>query len=408
MNKKLKAFILIVFFIGIAFLSYKVGFFAGEESILRQPPSQIVNPEPQDLEEKVDFSVFWEAWRKLEKDILKKEKIDYQKMIYGAIKGMVESLKDPYTTFFTPKETENFNEELSGKYEGVGMEVGIKEEKLTVVSPFENTPAKNAGLRPGDKILKVNDSFTDNLSLEEAVSLIKGPKGTEVTLLIGRENWPVPKEITLKRAVIKIPTLKLELKDAENGEQIVLIKIYQFNRILPQEFKTASSQILNSKAKKIILDLRNNPGGYLEVAQYITGWFLEKGDMVVWQDFGEGKERKSYESQGPSKFSQYPMVVLINEGSASGAEILAGALRDIRGIQLIGEKSFGKGSVQEQISLQDNSSLKITISEWLTPDGYSINEKGLTPDIEVKMTEEDWETEKDPQLKKALEIVKGL
>jgi len=408
MNKKLKAFILIIFFAAIAFSSYKFGFFAGKESILRLPPSYLINTEkPIEIGGGADFSVFWEAWRKLEMDFLKKEKIDYQEMIYGAIKGMVTSLGDPYTTFFTPKETEELEEELSGKYEGVGMEVGIRDKKVIVISPLEGTPAQEAGLKPGDKILKVNDTFTENLSLEEVVKIIRGPKDTEVTLLIQRESWTGPKEVILKRTVIKIPTLKWEIKEIDD-EEILLIKIYQFNKILPQEFRNASFEILGSQARKIILDLRNNPGGYLEVAQYIAGWFLEKGDVVVWQDFGEGKERKAYKAQGSSEFSKYPLVVLINEGSASGAEILAGALRDVRNVKLIGEKSFGKGSVQEQIFLKDDSSLKVTLSQWLTPNGDSIDGKGLVPDIEVEITEEDWEENRDPQLKKALEIIKDL
>jgi len=408
MNKKLKAFILIIFFAAIAFSSYKFGFFAGKESILRLPPSYLINTEkPIEIGGGADFSVFWEAWRKLEMDFLKKEKIDYQEMIYGAIKGMVTSLGDPYTTFFTPEETEELEEELSGKYEGVGMEVGIRDKKVIVISPLEGTPAQEAGLKPGDKILKVNDTFTENLSLEEVVKMIRGPKDTEVTLLIQRESWTGPKEVILKRTVIKIPTLKWEIKEIDD-EEILLIKIYQFNKILPQEFRNASFEILGSQARKIILDLRNNPGGYLEVAQYIAGWFLEKGDVVVWQDFGEGKERKAYKAQGSSEFSKYPLVVLINEGSASGAEILAGALRDVRNVKLIGEKSFGKGSVQEQIFLKDDSSLKVTLSQWLTPNGDSIDGKGLVPDIEVEITEEDWEENRDPQLKKALEIIKNL
>ena len=408
MNKKLKAFILIIFFVAIAFSGYKVGFFAGKESILRLPPSYLINTEkPIEIGGGADFSVFWEAWRKLEMDFLKKEKIDYQEMIYGAIKGMVTSLGDPYTTFFTPKETEELEEELSGKYEGVGMEVGIRDKKVIVISPLEGTPAQEAGLKPGDKILKVNDTFTENLSLEEVVKIIRGPKDTEVTLLIQRESWTGPKEVILKRTVIKIPTLKWEIKEIDD-EEILLIKIYQFNKILPQEFRNASFEILGSQARKIILDLRNNPGGYLEVAQYIAGWFLEKGDVVVWQDFGEGKERKAYKAQGSSEFSKYPLVVLINEGSASGAEILAGALRDVRNVKLIGEKSFGKGSVQEQIFFKDDSSLKVTLSQWLTPNGDSIDGKGLVPDIEVEITEEDWEENRDPQLKKALEIIKDL
>ena len=400
--KKIKTILIIFAFLGVGFFAYKFGVFVGEENILKTPPPQIIN---QDLgqPEDVNFSIFWEAWRKLEREFLEKEKIDYQKMVYGAIKGMVETLEDPYTTFFTPQQTEEFTQELSGKYEGVGMEIGIKDSELQVITPFEGTPAYQAGLRPGDKILKIEETLTHELPVEEAARLIRGPKGTEVRLLIQRESWPEPKEIKLKRAVIKIPTLKWEIKE----DDIALIKIYQFNQIVDSEFEKASLKILKSNVKRIILDLRNNPGGYLDKAVEIAGWFLPKGEVVVWQDMGEGKERKPYKSKGPSSFASYPLVVLINQGTASGAEILAGALRDQRGVKLVGENSFGKGSVQERLDLSDGSSLKITIAKWLTPKGESINKKGLSPDIEVEMSEEDWEKARDPQLEKAIEILKS-
>jgi len=409
--KKIKIVILIIGFFVVSFLcflSYQAGIFIGQENILRTSPAQISNSHSEDIGEKVDFSVFWEAWRKLEMNFLKKEKIDYQKMIYGAIRGMVASMEDPYTTFFAPEETEEFEEELEGKYQGVGMEVGIKNKKLTVISPLEGAPAQKAGIKSGDFILEINDKATENLSIEEAIKSIRGPKDTEVTLLVNRETWEHPQKITLKRALIKIPTLKLEFKELGEKDPIVYLKIYQFNKILDAEFKEAAQKVLNTSSKKIILDLRNNPGGFLEVAQHIGGWFLERGKNITWQDSGEGKEKKAYYAQGPAVFSHYALVVLINQGSASGAEILAGALRDNRGVKLIGEKSFGKGSVQEQIFLQDKSSLKVTMAKWLTPNGDSIDGKGLLPDIEVKLTEKDWEEGKDSQLDKALEIISQL
>lgn len=417
-----KVLILIIGFLlasFLCFLSYQTGIFVGQENILRTPPSQISNSSSKDIGEKVDFSVFWETWRKLEMNLLKKEKIDYQKMIYGAIKGMVASVEDPYTTFFAPDETEEFEEELEGKYQGVGMEVAIKNKKLTVVSPLGGSPAEKAGIKSGDTILEIDNNATENFSLEGAIRSIRGPKDTEVTLLIDRQGWDHPQKIVLKRAVVKIPTLKLEFKrleagsgsesGSEAGNPVIYLKIYQFNKILDAEFKEAAQKILNTlSSQKIILDLRNNPGGFLEVAQHIGGWFLERGKVITWQDTGEGKERKAYYAQGPAIFSHYPIVVLINQGSASGAEILAGALRDNRGVKLIGEKSFGKGSVQEQIFLQDKSSLKVTVAKWLTPNGESIDEKGLLPDTEVALTEKDWEQGKDPQLDKALEIISQM
>ena len=397
-----KRVVLILVILGVAFVSFQVGVFMEKERILGTPPDIII--EGEGAPEKVNFAIFWEVWRKMESDFLRKEKIDYQGMVYGAIRGMLETLEDPYTTFFNPTEAEEFEEELSGEYQGVGMMIDIKENELTVISPLEESPAQKIGIRAGDKILKIDGTFTRDISIEEAVKLIRGPKGTEVKLSIQREGWQDPQEFEIKREVIKIPTLKWELKE----DNIALIEIYQFNKILSSEFEKESIEILNSPAQKIILDLRNNPGGYLEVAQKIAGWFLEKGEVVVWQDSGEGKEREVYKSKGPARFSQYPTVVLINEGSASGAEILAGALRDNRQVQLIGKKSFGKGSVQEQVFLSDNSSMKITIANWLTPNGTSIDEAGLTPDVEVEMTDEDWEEDRDPQLNRAIEIIKDL
>ena len=355
----------------------------------------------------VDFSLFWEAWQVVENEFLDKSKIDYQKMVYGAINGMIKSLGDPHTSFFTPEKTKEFEEELLGRYEGVGMHIDIKKEKLKVISPLKNTPAERAGLRPGDEILKINDTYTFDLTLDEAVSLIRGPKGTEVTLLISREGWAEPKEFKLIREGIQIPSLEWEIKEIDNSK-IAYLKIYQFNQILPAEFKKAAIEILNTDTNKIILDLRSNPGGYLEVAQEIAGWFLEKGQTVVWQESKEEESKIEYKSEGPANFSQWKMVILINEGTASGAEILAGALRDNRNILLIGETSFGKGSVQEKVSLKNNSSLKITIAKWLTPKGHLIENSGLQPDIEVKLTEKDYEKDKDPQLEKAIEIIKNL
>jgi carboxyl-terminal processing protease len=352
--------------------------------------------------EDIDFSLFWEAYHKLKEKFVDQGKLDPQKILYGAISGMTQSLEDPYTVFFSPEENKKFQEEVKGTFEGVGMEVGIKKGQLQVIAPLEGTPAQKAGLRAGDKILKINDTPTSNLTLDEAVNLIRGPKGTKVKLTIYREGWSESKDFEIVRAVIEIPSLKWEMKDG-----IVYLKIYQFTEKAALDFARAAIEILAKPSQKMILDLRDNPGGYLEVAQDIAGWFLEKGEIVAIEDFGNGKT-KEYKSEGPARFLDYKIVVLINQGSASGAEILAGALRDNRGILLIGEKSFGKGSVQEVENLKGGSSLKITVAKWLTPKGKSISETGLTPDIEVKMTEKDVEEGKDPQLEKAIEILKEM
>jgi len=302
-----------------------------------------------------------------------------------------------------PEDAKVFKEDVSGEFQGVGMEIGIRQGQLTVIAPLEGTPADKAGLRAGDKIIKIDGKDTRGIIIDEAVKLIRGPKGTEVTLTVFRDGWPEAKDFNIIREVIEIPSLTWEMKDSD----IAYIKLYHFSSIASSAFSKAALEILNSKAEKIILDLRNNPGGYLEVAQDIAGWFLERGAVVAIEDFGENKEAKEYNAKGPAKLLSYPTVVLINQGSASGSEILAGALRDNRGIKLVGEKSFGKGSVQELKELTKGS-LKVTVARWLTPQGTLIADKGLEPDFVVEMTEEDIEKDRDPQLEKAIEILKGL
>jgi len=352
----------------------------------------------------VDLSILWEAWHKLEDNYVDPAKLDRQKMVWGAARGMVESAGDPYTVFFNPDEAKKFLEDVSGEFEGIGVEIGVKNGQLQVISPIEGTPAAQAGLRAGDKIIKIDGRVTTGITAEEAVTLIRGAKGTEVTLTILRDEWESTKDIVIKREVIKAPSLKWEIKD----NNIAYIKLYQFSGSMDSDFQNAGLAILKTNANKIILDLRNNPGGYLEMAQYVAGWFLERGETVVIEDFGQKQEQEVYKAEGNSRFVGYPIVILVNEGTASASEILAAALRDNRGVKLIGKTSYGKGSVQTLEDLADGSSLKVTVADWLTPKGEHITGKGLTPDIEVEMTEQDYNEGKDPQLDKALEIIKGL
>ncbi len=289
------------------------------------------------------------------------------------------------------------------------MEIGIREQQLTIISPLEGTPAKRAGLRAGDKILKIDETDTDGISVDEAVNLIRGPKDTMVKLTVMREGWAKANEFRLIRDVIEIPSLKWELKQNEDGKtRIAYLALYTFSEKASSDFKKAANEILESPAQKIILDLRNNPGGYLEVSQDIAGWFLEKGQIVTIEDFGSSKSEELYKSRGNGKLLRYPLVILINQGSASASEILAGCLKDNRGIKLIGEKSFGKGSVQELENLSGGATLKVTVARWLTPNRRLISEIGLEPDIKVEMTDEDIESGLDPQLNKALEIIESL
>lgn len=382
-------------FLIISFLIiFGIGFWVGKIQVVCK-----ICP-PEDL----DFSLFWEAWDRLQNRYVNPEKFDTQEMVYGAISGMVKSLGDPYTVFFDPEDTGIFLEDVRGQFEGVGMEIGIRKGQLQVIAPLEGTPAQKAGLRAGDKIIKVDDALTIDITIEEAVSLIRGPKGTEVTLIIYRDEWEMSREFKIKRAVIKIPSLSWEIKE----NNIAYIKIYHFSEKADFDFTKAAVKILNTSADKIILDLRNNPGGYLEVAQDIAGWFLEKGEVVVIEDFGADQKEKLYKAKGNAEFVDYPMVILINEGSASASEILAAALRDNRGIKIIGETSFGKGSVQELEMLTDDSSLKITIANWLSPKGKLISDVGLEPDIRIEMTDEDYNESRDPQLDRAIEIIREM
>ncbi len=390
MNRKTP---IILLFLVVAFSSVALAFFLGR--VTKQCP--VCPPE------EVDFSLLWEAWHKLEENYVDSGKLDTQKMIHGAISGMVESIGDPHTVFFNPGDTKIFLENAAGEFEGVGMEIGIKEEQLQVISPLKDTPAERAGLRPGDKIVKIDGQSTDGMSLERAVALIRGKGGTEVVLTIMRNGWDNTKDFAIERAEIKIPPMDWNLIEGD----IAHIEFYHFSKEAPDSFSKHAVDILNSPAKKIILDLRGNPGGYLHISQDIASWFIEKGKTVVIEEFADG-ERKVYETKGSSAFSDYPMVVLINEGSASAAEILTAALREHRGAEVIGTSSFGKSSIQQLTYLQNESSLKITIAHWLTPDGTLIPEDGIRPDIEVDRTEEDYNEDKDPQLDKAIETIKKI
>lgn len=393
-NSKNKKFIypviLIILFAGF----FAGGFLVGKNDVV----CKVCKPED------IDFSLFWEAYNTLSENFVNPEKIDKQKIIYGAIEGMAKSLGDPYTSFFDPEQSKQFSDDLSGYFSGIGAEVGIKKDQLTIVAPLPGTPAEKAGLKPGDIIFKIDSKDSVDMSTEEAVKLIRGQKGTTVTLSIYREGWASTKDFKIIRDTIKVPSMEWKLIEPD----IAYVHIFQFDQSLSSDFKKAGMEIINSNAKKIILDLRNNPGGYLELSQEIAGWFLERGQVVTIESFGKDKEDQIYKTNGNANFANYPMAILINSGSASASEILAGALRDNKNIQLIGEKSFGKGSVQQVLSLSNGSSIKITIAKWLTPKGNSISEVGLSPDIKIEITEEDLDAEKDPQLEKALEIIKTI
>ncbi|MDF1498279.1 MAG: S41 family peptidase [Patescibacteria group bacterium] len=358
----------------------------------------IIDQKNDKIENKADFSIFWEAWSVIENKY-NLEPLDYQKMVYGAVSGMVDSLNDPYTVFFVPEDRAVFEQDMKGSFSGIGAEIGFRNKFLTVIAPLKDSPAEKAGILPGDKILKVDGTEIMGLSLDEAVSIVRGEKGSEVKLIINREGSDDLKEIYVIRDIIKINTVEWET--LENN--IAYIRISQFMDETTSEFDSKINSILVSDPSGIIIDLRNNPGGYVSTLEDIASKFLDKGEVIFIEDFGEKKE--IYKAKGNRKFENIPIVILINEGSASASEIFAGALRDNDGVKLVGKTTFGKGLVQEMQNLRDGSAIKVTIARWLTPNGIDINKNGINPDFEVELSLDDWENNRDPQLEKAIEIL---
>jgi carboxyl-terminal processing protease len=349
-----------------------------------------------------DFSPFWEVWNKINEKYPSASKTTDQERVYGAISGLVDSLNDPYTVFFTPEESKSFEEEISGNFTGIGMEVGLKEKVLTVIAPLKNTPAYRADIKSGDKVIKIDDTVTTGLSIEESIKLIRGEKGTSVTLTILREGSDLPKEIKIIRDTINIPTLDAELRK----DGIFVIKLYSFSANSTNLFRNAIKKFAESGSDKLILDLRGNPGGYLNAAVDMASWFLKGGKIIVTEDYGENKPPEIFRSKGYDIFNdKLKFAILIDEGSASASEIVAGAMQDYGRAKLVGTQSYGKGSVQEVLKITPETLLKITVAKWLTPNGISISEKGLTPDYPVAITNEDIKASRDPQMDKAIDIL---
>lgn len=363
-------------------------------------PSELIKNSDKNKPEKVDFDIFWKVWDKVEGKYVNNKELDSQAMVYGAIEGMVKAVGDPYTSYMDPAESEDFASGMEGSFEGIGAELGLRDNVLTVIAPISGMPAEKAGLRAGDKIIKIGEEMTTDISVDEAVKKIRGPKGTEVILTIIGSEAVDTKEIKIIRDTIDLKSVEYEQK----WGNIAYIRISSFTEDAGDEFNKEITKVIADNNKGIVLDLRNNPGGFLNVAVEIASKFVPRESIVVQEKHRDGSI-ENFKAIGGNVFSEVPVVILINEGSASASEILAGALRDLNGSKLLGEKSFGKGSVQQLENFSDGSSLKVTIAKWLTPSGQSIDETGLEADIKVEITEADIKNKWDPQLNAALEEV---
>ena len=394
--------ILITVLIAIGF--FYGGYYFGKRGFVfevrKDPPKiEITNKFPPDG--KLDFSLFWEVWDLLNSTYLERP-IDQKKMMYGAISGMVNSLGDPYTSFLPPDVNESFMDSMGGRYEGIGAELSLKDGNLIIVSPFDGSPAKNAGAKPGDKILQIDDKSTAGMDVSEAVALIRGDSGTTVKLVL-QTGTEAPREVIVTRGVITVSSVTWE----DKGDGTAYIRISRFGTDTNTEWDRVASEV-NVKMPEldaIIVDVRGNPGGYLESAIHISEDFF-RDKTVLYEETSMG-EQIPFKTSKVGVFKDVPPVfVLIDQGSASASEILAAALRDNIGAKLIGEKSFGKGTIQDAKDFNDNSGLHITIAKWLTPKKEWVHGKGLEPDIKVEITDEDLSNGVDAQLNKAIELAK--
>jgi len=383
------------YYIGVA--GYKLQF----ENALKVKIDRTVPPDKN-----ADFTLFWRVWDTLSSKYFDKTKLVSSDLVYGAIQGMVAAVGDPYTVFLKPSENKIVQEDLNGSFEGVGIQIGFRAARLVVIAPLPGSPAEEAGVKAGDFIIQITDKGkeldinTSGISLPDAVSAIRGKAGTKVTLTLAREGINKPIVVEIERAKLDVPSVILEFKDG-----IAYIKVNKFSSETSDEWSKAVSQITDHQplATGVVVDLRNNPGGYLQAAVDLASDFIETGKVVVIEERSDGTKNE-YKAEKLGRLIKYKVVVLVNEGSASASEILAGALRDQKGIKLVGTKTFGKGTIQEPIEINGGSGLHITTARWLTPNGIWVNEKGLEPDDKI---EDDENTVDDEQLEKAIEILKN-
>jgi carboxyl-terminal processing protease len=353
------------------------------------------------VQSEANFNLFWDVWKLLEKEYVNKDKLSEKDMLYGAIHGMVAATNDPYTVFMDPKQAQSFSDDMAGTFEGIGAEIGLKKNQLVVIAPLPGTPAEKAGIRAGDAILAINGSSTQGMSTDQAVSLIRGPKNTEVVLRILHLHDTKDQEIRLRRDAIVVKSVRTEYR----ADGIFVIKVSNFNNDTESLFNLAVSEAIAKKPKGLILDLRNNPGGYLDTAIAMASKWIKSG-VVVSEHFHDGSINE-YKADGSARLENMKTIVLVNQGSASASEIVSGALQDYGKAIILGKQTFGKGSVQVLENLPDGSSLKVTIAKWYTPHGMNISEKGITPDKEVDYTPKDYENNLDPQLDAAVKLLIG-
>jgi carboxyl-terminal processing protease len=354
-----------------------------------------------------DLSEFWKVWSLMDEKFATASSSDVvssQERLQGAIDGLVDAFGDPYTVYLPPEDAASFNEDVSGNFSGVGMEVGLREGLVTVISPLPDTPAQRAGIVSGDVVVKIDDVSTEGMRIDEAVKLIRGEQGTVVTLQIFREGELEFLTIPITRDTIDIPTVKTE----QIGDTFV-IALYSFNALADSEMQKALREYQSSGATKLVFDVRGNPGGFLQSAVSIASYFLPAGKIVVKEEFGDESKNDVFRSRGQQVqlFTPEDLVVLVDGGSASAAEILAGALQDHGVATVIGAQTFGKGSVQELVNLDGGASLKVTVARWLTPNGTSISNGGLTPDIVIGRTPQQRIADEDPQKDAAVRFLAG-
>lgn len=401
-----------LFTVLIAILTFIVGWQMGHSDVSVKwakfsPTVSVENKEPPS-NITIDFKLFWDTWNLLSQNYLDKKALDQNKMFYGAIQGMVAAIGDPYTVFLPPKQQKSSKEELGGSFEGVGIELGFnKDKRLVVVAPLDGTPAKKAGIDAGDLIIKINDKDATSMNLIDAVNVIRGPKGTNVKLTIYREGEQDPRDFDLTRDTIVVKSVQLSYREIE-GKKFAVLKLSRFGERTKDEWNTAVSDILSQSVEGAVLDLRNNPGGYLDGAVFISSEFLNGGDVVL-QENSQG-EKTAYKVNRQGKLLNLPLVVLINKGSASASEIVAGALQDRKRAKIVGVQSFGKGTVQETQDLPGGTGIHITVAKWLTPSGRWVNDtNGFEPDITVEVPKpkegETLDATEDVQMEKAIEAL---